>query len=48
MKAATGKISGVRKFYKHGFKTAEDAARYRDNYYRNLGVVTVFNFPEVM
>jgi len=41
-----GSISGYKKFYKRGFLTAKEAAVYRDNYYRNLGVETVFNFQE--
>jgi hypothetical protein len=33
-------------FQKRGFKTAEEAARYRDEYCRSLNLNTTYNFPE--
>lgn len=41
---AQGNVSSAPKLKKRGFKTALEAAIYRDNYYKKLNIETVFNF----
>lgn len=43
---AHGQISGFPRLQKRGFKTAIEAALYRDDFFRKLGAVTMYNFPE--